>query len=702
MVTDDTRATADLPREPVPMLDRLSAVHSVLGIQRQATEYDILITTVLEVVRDGPLSETELLWSVRRVWPGAGISAERLVAALRIGKKIGYFLPIESTDEPAWSLTRLGVKEVEASRDWARDIIDATARALGEKVGEAGLELSAEAARVWTHHLEMALHASIRQAFSAYQGAVERQSEWWLTPRAFDRSALTASIEASTADSAHSSLLTALALEAIDPLASFGSALVTHITIGYMLHAFLGRRDHLGVRIAIGSLTGDRAILDTPILLQLLGSPSQRAPFERAIRAAVEAHMEVIALDHYLVELRELLARNERESYLEVRQTLASGVPPDLLASVVEDRVVALWLGALARGRYSSWSDFSRAADDLQTDLEALGVVVRSHGNKDEAEVRRVDAVLQEEALHRGALQRQRDSHTVVMAHRSRDRSAAGNPFWPGAWVITTDRHMADAYRRLYPGDRFPLTLTPGRLLGLISSCSSPTTMEELAVSAASLLQEDSFLAVAARYPVSAAIGIAEALGPTHGGSQLDLRLTQLSPTELLEEQLDVNLPDDAVGAKVTAAVITMRAERLNAAFAAGAARLRSDADTAGLMARTTSARLHSTEEESRQARADRDAARKELDAYRDQVQRERRTRDRTWIVRFGYAICALLLLLSLLQADLIWLVVAGVGLLVFWKAASEWTNNLEKSWGQLLPGILIEALGLLVGFFRN
>jgi hypothetical protein len=677
------------------MLGRLSSVHAVLGIHRQATEHDILITTILETLRNGALTDVELFGAARAVWPGSGITPERLVRALQIAGKAGYVVHAPGDSETTWALSRSGARDVEASRDWAQDIIADTARDLRARVAAAGVELTDEAATVWTHHLELALHASIRQAFAAYQGEVVQQSDWWLTPRTYDRDALVNSIESTTAESTHSSLLTGLAFEAIDPLSPFGSDLVTHITIGYTLHAFMGRRDHIGVRAAIGALNGDRVILDTPVLLELVGAPSQREPIEQAIRAAITAHMEVIALDHYLEELRELIQRNGRVGYPEVRETLASGVDAGILAGVVEDRVIALWLRAVENGIYRTWEDFEGAAATLDARLTGLGVMVRPHGNHETALVARVEAILAEEATNRGQIQRKRDADTIVMARRSRERLAPDRPFWPGAWVVTSDRHMNPAYSRAFEGDPFPVTITPGRLAGLISSCSSPATMEDLAVSAATLLQSDSFLAIAARYPVPVAIGLAQALGPSSGGSQLDMRLAQMTPAELMEEQPDIDATDDEVGVRVTAAVMTMRAERLNASYQAGEARLRRNADAATMTARAAEALSEAHSREQHAAEADRDEARAELERIRAAAAVDQIKSDRRWKARFGYLAIAVAIAVALLQSDPRWFVLAIVGLIIFWNGASKWTHDLTYSWTRLLPGVALEGFGL-------
>ena len=75
-------------------------------------------------------------------------------------------------------------------------------------------------------------------------------------------------------------LLEAIAHDAIDPLTTFGNDLVSSITVGYMLHAFVGRADRVADRAVIGSLRGDRAIIDTNVLVQLLGVPEQREPLQ--------------------------------------------------------------------------------------------------------------------------------------------------------------------------------------------------------------------------------------------------------------------------------------------------------------------------------------------------------------------------------------------------------------------------------------
>jgi hypothetical protein len=225
--------------------------------------------------------------------------------------------------------------------------------------------------------------------------------------------------------------------------------------------------------------------------------------------------------------------------------------------------------------------------------------------------------------------------------------------------------------------------------------------MEGLAVSAASLLQGDSFLAIASHYPVPVAIGLAEALGPNNGGSQLDLRITQLSPQELIDEQPDDADPNE-VGARITAAVMTLRARRLNQSYEAAAARLRRETETATMTARAAEAVRDASQHERDEVEKDRDAVRGELEQIRADEVRNRALRDRRWIAGIAGAAVLFLVLQSLLQSDPAWFVVAVFGLLLFASKAWQWTRDISKSWSSLLLSGAVELLGILIGFLTQ
>jgi hypothetical protein len=258
---------------------------------------------------------------------------------------------------------------------------------------------------------------------------------------------------------------------------------------------------------------------------------------------------------------------------------------------------------------------------------------------------------------------------------------------------------MGPAYKKLCPADQVSLTLTPARWLGLISSCSTPATMEQLASSAATLLAEETFLTIAARYPVKTAIRIAQALGPASGGSPLDLRLAHLSLDELIANQPNFADKADDVGAKVTAAVMTLRSSRLNTSFEAGSARLRTHREAAVAEAEGIRRQFKVETEAKAQLEAERAReraqAKRDLEEFQAQKERELQAERRRWQARLGYVPFAILLALAVLQVNLVWAAAAVLGLLVFWHQATEWTHDPKRGWRSFLPAAVIEVVGL-------
>ena len=178
---------------------------------------------------------------------------------------------------------------------------------------------------MWVTILVKAILAGVRGSVAAYIGEVEVRGDTALAPRTFNRDDMIIVINSTATKREDAELLSALALEAFDPLSTFGNDLVMHITVGYMLHSFIARRDNLGARKATGTMRGDRAILDTPVLLPLLGTEEQSGPIRRSISAAIAAGMEVIAPDYYLDEVMEVVDRIQRQYVADLEAALRDG-----------------------------------------------------------------------------------------------------------------------------------------------------------------------------------------------------------------------------------------------------------------------------------------------------------------------------------------------------------------------------------------
>src|SRR5687768_5564358 len=64
----------------------------------------------------------------------------------------------------------------------------------------------------------------------------------------------------------------------------------------------------------LGRLSGQSAVLDTPLLIELLSGHPVREPLEQMIDAARDAGVKVLVLEHYLAELAGLLDARRREA----------------------------------------------------------------------------------------------------------------------------------------------------------------------------------------------------------------------------------------------------------------------------------------------------------------------------------------------------------------------------------------------------
>ena len=252
-----------------------------------------------------------------------------------------------------------------------------------------------------------------------------------------------------------------------------------------------------------------------------------------------------------------------------------------------------------------------------------MGVTVRPHNNTDTAKVDEIEKRLTEEIVGwgsgRGKAQIRRDAETIAMAQRRRDRPDPAHGFWPGAWIITTDSQMRRVHRAMRPDDAFGLTLTPSQWIGVVSTCSDPATVEDLATSAATLLSEETSLVIAGRYPLRVALEVARALRPDGVVPPIDERLAQLTIDELLARQPDFDLDGDEAGAAAAAAVVARRSARQNEAYITGTRRLENDRTAAGQEVQTAQAE---TERERTERREEKKSHEKDREDWRDEKKR--------------------------------------------------------------------------------
>ena len=696
--------TAEIEEGRERSLQQLAAVRSLLSVEAQANRHDILITTAFEALADAPKSEADLVTFCEGVWPGAGIDAARVNAAMRVAQHASYVTQMSINGELRWALTESTLRDVLTAKDWAKEILESTAEQVRGALADAGRNVSTDEARLWTMNLQRGLMAAARGLAAPYEGDVVARGAACLAARRWDDKALRRVLMESAATEDDASLLIALAMDALDPNKSFGNDLVSCITVGYVLHAIMGGRDRVADLRVLGAVAGDRAILDTPILCQLLGTRAQAEPIERLIGAARRAGMEVIALDHYLEELRELVARIEIENPDIAHYFQGAGDQAGVAGWIISDDAAATWLAAVDEGRYRDWAQFRATVGSLGTSLQSIGVVVRSHGNTHRDDVdtceRALTRDIEQRGGHRTPQAARRDAETMAMALRTRKRKPP-RTFFPGAWVVTPDSHMGPAYEQM-TGDTIPLAITPMAWLTIVSNCAPPAEARELInAAAAPLLREETFMTIAGRFPAKTAIKLAQTLGPANGGSSLDMRIAQMSFGDLLRANASLEDGANELTSRIVVEVMRRRTERLNLSYSDATARYKALAE------RTAAARREERSETQRERdRADRaEAARAAAEnhdrataaaAARGKKLGDRRARSYGALAALITATVAMGLVGAYVAAFLVF-----ASFLVLWKASNDWVADPEANWTGLLPAAIIDALALLAWVLR-
>ena len=374
-------------------------------------------------------------------------------------------------------------------------------------------------------------------------------------------------------------------MKALDPTDPFGNDLVSHIATGCVLLAFLAGRDRADVRERLQDLSGEEFVLDTPVLAPLMGSSREAEPILRSIHATVSAGGRVVVTDHTIEEFLELVEAIGARHIPALTQALHEGLNAQAYRATVDSSALETWVAALNEGRYESWDQFEKEAHRIRVRLKELHVSVRPAGNHIPETVARCREALTEllaERHHdRGEVAIERDAQTMAMVLRHRVRRNGVSRLWPGSWIITSDRHIGPAYRRVSRKDGMPVTLTTTQWAIMMLNYRPTVTVKELASVTAPLVRRQASLAIAARYPADVALQIAKMLAPAKGPGGTDLRLAQIvsADTSSMDTVLDpkTGLPAGMTPLSLASAVLARRQRRMEAQGLALAARAEED-----------------------------------------------------------------------------------------------------------------------------
>lgn len=551
---------------------QLEAVHVLLNEDRLARECDILMTAALAELRAGARSTDHLVSVAQRAWPGAGIDHARLGIALSAAEGAGYVCRVDSPT-PSWALTDAGLAEAESAHDWTDEELRRTAAQIRERVEQSYGRLTDEESRLWLHLLCQAVAEGIRYSFGVLQGDIEGLPGRYAFPRSFDQGRIDAYIAGLSMPDDAKVTLSALVVDAIDRTSEFGNNLVSHVTIGFVLLAFLARRDNMRARDLVGSLRGKWALLDTMILLRLLGGPLYSRPVWDAVAAAQRAGMTVVVAEHTMEEFLSVV-EGSRGDAADLEGAIADGIAIPTLAAVVSNEPLRLWLQGQGAGIYRNWQSFRGAANALAGRLAGAGVTVRERYAGPGALVTTARNALTAE-LGQGAEMRrrpaaiERDGISMAMVWNHRTANPTAGEIWPSAWIVTDDTHLSPAYRTIASADHVELCLAPGQWVALVSTFAESAALADLAVSATSLIADETLFELSSSIDTTEAIEIARLLDPEARTAPLELRLEQLSLRHAIEGAADSEAPIGDLEVGIVTRVAARRSIRAQARRAA-------------------------------------------------------------------------------------------------------------------------------------
>lgn len=567
----------------LPTIRRLTAVKRALSTQRESTELDILVTTALAFLESGPRLRDELVREVCDSWPGARLRADRVERALDIAEEAGLVITREdeaSVLGPQIHAVVENDQSLQEAKAWAQQVLDETRQRVRERVEiELSRGLTEDELETWFHVLVTAVSEGIVQAFSAHRGDVDQLSNLSVIPTNFERDAIRGSIDEAASSDEMAEVLRALALEAIDPTVSFGTGLVTYLATGYILHAFVARRDLADNVGSLGPLSDRWAILDTPVLVGLLELDGRHESLHKTLALSCEAGMHLVIPQHALDELNQLLVNAQASGGVEaVQRGLSDGTSAETLRQLVNG-IVSVWLTHTDdEGKVVSFGQFSKTARSLVDELVSRykATVLEFNPRRDrkiysmadrcaDALREEVEARLQfgddpsvdRDPAGRGQRVIEADGKTMAMAWDRRKQFKGKT--WPGAWVVTPDKRMGPAFKSVHRDDDLSVTLTPSQLAVLVGGFVQPASERELAQAAARLLTQDTFFDIAARYPPSTALQLARTLAGEGHGAEVDVRVAQNSVDEILDAEARDDPDKDK---KAAAALMRKRGHR--------------------------------------------------------------------------------------------------------------------------------------------
>lgn len=508
-------------RMPFDDMTRLAAAHAALDPDRQEWRSDILISSLIEILAfKGPQDERQLLPQVNKMWLTNVVDKRLLRTALEraekgalVERKGGLADRRPHSRDTKWAAMPGSIVDAKADRKWAKDIIEPFEQDLGGRLSELldNHEVIEPARqRRLAQYLIGAFMAGSQRVFN---GVVQSGDPESLNSIDFDLPAIHAYLQARVLPGEVATALKALTQAAFDPADNFGTEILHLIVTGQILQGMLGQRHLTGLNWVAGSTL----VLDTSVLIYRLDNngPQSRL-LEELLQLSKDVQCNIIVTRAVINEWNRLWQSAAGDT-----QTLAAKSTdlPQQLIRLAKNPVLRNWQFRTEHGRPVTWTEFKRRYNHIESWLADHGIQIVENEPADPALVER----MRQELLRLSAAARQpmrteaaalTDAVSAAIVAKARKLNSS---LAPTAWFIAEDRFTDEAYRSIWPEDKFPVasTIEVWLLLLSVARADDPIRADDLATTIGAAVIQKSFLAVSAGYSVSELIKIIELLNTT-------------------------------------------------------------------------------------------------------------------------------------------------------------------------------------------
>ena len=571
--SDDTGKTAGATLEVTSL--QLASVKLLLSSEREVAVHDLLLATSFEYLDSGARTSKEIASHLESVWPGIRHSHHAVEQIMREAEQRSYVASHPSPGSTAtWALAERGKLDLEGSRAWANDVLVRAEAQIERATLDHFGTLDLYPIQRWTEVLVDSISTSLARGFAIDPSQVDVIGNL-LIPAEIDLSLVDRRLDQLVKNPDVLDFLRGLARSALDPSNAFGSELIHHLTLGYILHAFAAGFDNPAARAAIGSLNREVFILDTPVLLEMAGPQTRAEPVVSILARARESDVRIIVLERTIEELRKVLSAREHEATSIEEILERHEVEVQHLHASLSDQVLQLWLSSEPEGLadWLPWSTFCTRCERTISTVQALGGEVGATADLFD-DVSQLDfekalkRCLDERGGGRGDWHIAHDAEMLVHLRAFRSTNPANEvKIWPGATIVSPDTYLADSYRTGHPvsSDGFPAAITVGQWAAILARCCDPVAAESLAEALSSEVSAKAALNRSVTVPLETAIEIARSLKST-SISDVELTAINMSVDDILESEAPGEPMSSSMVQELAAKVLAQRHRRLERA----------------------------------------------------------------------------------------------------------------------------------------